>query len=762
MSESRLYGDRREYELDQPIMPDQDSEHFELIPTGIMLPKQARNVTTHSRLWALFTAEWERQRDNRLEMAIDEGFYDHEQWTELERDLTEELGHVPVTINVVATTINWLAGTERRARTDHKILARRKEGASAAERKTHLMKYIGDVNRAEFEWSQAFLEAMKAGVSYMECGVQEDDEGEPIYEGKESWRNCLHDSASTRPDLKDARYFFRMKWMDEDMACSMFADDEDIPRLDKQAARKAIMLASETTVDVSTDMMDDPSEDHENFLQGYGSYSTRIEVTERRRVRMVEGWFRLPVKERRMAGGDFRGEIYDPDSIGHNEDLDSGRAKLVERIMNRMFVVIFTSAGVVWASPSPYRHNDFPFTPVWAYRRARDHQPYGVIRGMRDLQRDVNKRHAHALFMLVHQKIVMDRGAVDDIDALEDEVNRPTAIIEKRPGYSFEINIDKPEIQHHIDMMMRSIAMLQQVGGITEENLGREHTGKSGKAILALQDQGALATAALFDNLRLSRQIHGEKKLSLCEQFMTEKKSFRITNKRGVPDYYEINDGLPQNDIVRTKADFIISEDTWQATMRQANLANLTEALMGLAPAMPEILAATIDLIIDMHDLPAGEEIVKRIRNITGMEDPDADPNAPDPDRDARQAARALQQKMQERAAEAEISGKEATAAEKFARAEKVRVEAGKLVKAMTGENIDVQTRALQLALQILQTPEAADMADAVLSEANADTAAAAAQAQPQLQDQTEAAPPAAMPAEPAPADMAPDQPIPA
>lgn len=749
MSDSRLYSDQREYPLDRPQTYQPDDDSYSLIPTGLDLPAKAQRVTTHAKLYDLFAAEWERQRENRLEMAIDEGFYDHEQWTELERDLTEEIGHVPVTINVVATTINWLAGTERRARTDHKILARRKDGAAAAERKSHLMKYLADVNRAEYEWSCAFLEAMKAGLSYMECGVQDDDEGEPIYEAWESWRNCLHDSASVKLDQKDARYFFRMKWMDEGIACSMFAGD-DVPKEDQQAAEKAIRMASDSTIDLVSDMAEDPSEDHEQFLQGYGLHSSRIEVSERRRVRMIEAWVRLPVMERRMAGGDFRGEIYDPDSPGHEDDLQNERARLVERVTNRMFVVIFTSAGIVWASPSPYRHNDFPFTPIWAYRRASDHLPYGVIRGMRDLQRDVNKRHAHALFMLVHQKIIMDEGAVRDIDGLEDEVNRPTAIIEKRPGYSFEINVDKPEIQYHVDMMMRSISMLQQVGGVTEENLGREHTGKSGKAILALQDQGALATAALFDNLRLARQIHGEKKLSLCEQFMTEEKSFRITNRRGVPDYYEINDGLPENDIVRTKADFIISEDTWQATMRQANLATLTEAMLQLAPAMPEILAATIDLIVDMHDLPAGEEIVKRIRNITGMEDPDADPNAPDPERQAREQAKALQQKLQERATQAELAEKEATAEEKFARAQKVRAEATRLVKAISGDNVTVQRDALQLALELLQTPQAADVADAIIQEAEADNPAAQAELQAGAQGMPPEGADAEIPADPA------------
>lgn len=725
-----------------PAPADRYYEKRPLFPEEVTEKPASKLRVTHTRLWDLFMAEWERQRDNRREMAVDEGFYDHQQWTETEEDLAEDLGHMPMTINVTKTMINWLLGTERRSRSDYKVLPRRKEGSAAAERKSHLLKYLSDVNRSEFAWSLAFAETVKAGISFVEAGVQEDDQGEPIYDRNESYRNCLWDSAGIDLDMEDSRYFFRFKWMDVDQACAFFEDVEDV-----DAARKAIEGAVEETIDIASDFLDDPAEDHENFVQGYGLEGGSIEVISRQRVRMIEAWIKLPVKERKMAGGDFRGEIYDEFSPGHVEEVESGRARIVERVTNRMFVVIFTSAGIVYSSPSPYRHNRFPFTPVWCYRYADTHLPYGMIRDVRDLQRDVNKRHAHALFMLVHQKIVMDQGAVDDVDALEDEVNRPTAIIQKRPGYHFEINVDKPEIEHHIAMMMRSIAMIQQVGGITEENLGREHTGKSGKAIIALQDQGALATAPIFDNLRLARQIHGEKMLSLCEQFMTEEKSFRITNKRGSASFYKINDGLPENDIIRTKADFIISEDSWQATLRQSGTAMLLETVQGLAATAPDLLMAIIDLIIEGMDIPNREEIVRRVRNITGQEDPDADPNAPDPERDARNAAKARAAEMQDRASEAEIAKMEAEAAEKGARADKASVEAQKLVRSMAGENIDTQTKALALALEILQSRPAAEMADAVLAGAGykepAVEEAAAMQAAQAAQQAQEAAAPA-------------------
>lgn len=73
------------------------------------------------------------------------------------------------------------------------------------------------------------------------------------------------------------------------------------------------------------------------------------------------------------------------------------------------------------------------------------------------------------------------------------------------------------------------------------------------------------ATAHFLDNLRLARRISGEKMLSLIEQFYTQEKAFRITNNRGTPGYLNIN-GDAENDILRSKADFVIAEDALRAT----------------------------------------------------------------------------------------------------------------------------------------------------------------------------------------------------
>lgn len=658
----------------------------------------AKMTQMHLRLLDLYTREVDRQHDNRRDMSIDEDFYDNIQWREEDAETLKSRGQVPLVYNVISTTVNWVIGTEKRSRADFKVLPRRKTEGKPAERKTQLLKYLSDVNRTPFHVSRAFEDTTKVGLGWVEDGIRDDEEDEPIYSRYESWRNMLYDSAATELDLSDGRYIFRSKWVDLDIAQALFKK------------RRALL---ERSADTANDFLaldqygDEAMDSQELALEQRGTTTTSDRVTgyQRRRVRIIEAWLRIPTEVPKVSGGQFSGEIYDPQSPGHTDQLDKGEAEVQPKTTMRMHVAIFTQAGMLWFSQSPYRHNRFPFTPIWAYRRGRDGLPYGVIRGLRDIQEDINKRASKALHILSSNKVIMDEGAVDDLDEFADEVARPDAIIVKKVGKHLEIAVDRELAQGHLELMSRSISMIQQVGGVTDENLGRTTNATSGIAIQRRQDQGALATAKLFDNLRLAAQVRGEKQLSLIEQFMTEKKAFRITNMRGTPEYIEINDGLPENDIARSKADYVISEADWRASMRQAAADELLEAMTRLPP---EVSLVLLDLVVENMDLPNREEIVRRIRALTGQRDPDAEEPTQEEQQQAQAKAEADQ--MQKVAAMATLRNTLANAARAEAQADEIRAK-------VTGINVDANQKALVAARDTLALPEAAHVADHILHE---------------------------------------------
>lgn len=660
----------------------------------------------HLKLMTYYVQELDRQAENRHEMAVDEDFYDNIQWTEEDARTLKERGQMALVYNVISTSVNWVIGSEKRGRTDFKVLPRRKEDSKPAERKTALLKYISDVNRTPFHRSRAFADAVKVGIGWLEDGVQDDVEGEPIYSRYESWRNMLWDSASTEMDLSDCRYIFRSKWVDLDIAKAMFP------------TRKAILESSALESDQRL-MMDDEHGDDPMDSQEYEREFSGLSITannyKRTRVRLIEGWIRRPVTVKRLRGGDFSGEVYEQGNEVHESEIAEGRAELVDRVMMRMHVAIMCTAGMLWFSETPYRHNRFPFTPIWGYRRGRDGLPYGMIRGLKDIQQDINKRASKALHILSTNKVVMDKGAVDDIDEFIEEVSRPDAVIEKNPGKELILNADRELAPAHISLMERSIAMIQQQSGVTDENLGRRTNAASGVAIARRQEQGSLSTAGFFDNLRFAAQLQGEIELSLVEQYFSDQKAFRITNMRGTPEYITVNDGLPENDIVHTKADFIISEADWRASVRQAQVEELLELMSKIAPVAPQAVLVTLDLLVETMDVPMRDELVRRIRQITGQRDPDAE--EPTPEEIQQAQAQAEQAAMQKAMMEAEIAGKQADAAKKQADAQKAGIQAQQILSQMAGQNVETQRKALEAAIQALSAPPAVPIADTILHE---------------------------------------------
>ena len=681
---------------------------------------QASAVALHKRMLNVYSFELDRQRDNRADMAFDEDMFDHIQWTAEEIAVLEERGQAPIVFNLIQTTLNWVLGSQRRATVDYKILPRRKEGQEAAQRKEELLRHLRDENHSNEQISLAFADAVKVGIGWMETGEGDPTDGPIVFDRQASWRDMLWDSRCTRMDLSDARYVTRSKWLDLDIAAAYWPQRLGLL---EQSTESSVLLSGIS--DVADEVMDSREDDSRS---GAGFTSGGYDM--RNRIRVIEMWFKRPVKVPVIRGSEFQGELFDPWSEGHHWELARGRASLIERPREVMHVALMTEKGLLEVRQSPYRHNRFPFTPIWGYRRGRDGMPYGMIRGLRDIQRDLNKRASKSLHHLSSARVYLQEGSVDDPEETRNEAARPDGVIIYKTGHQ------PPKIENgadvaaaHIDLMRMDAQMIQQVGGVTDENLGRKTNATSGKAITARQDQGALATSVFFDNLLFARRLHGEKKLINIEQFYTDQQEFRIVDSRGNPQYVTINDGSFSNAISLFKADFVIAEEDWRATTRQAQAEQLLDLMGKLAATAPMVVIKSLDLVIESLDVPKRDELVKRIRQETGVADPDEDPNNPSPETQARMAEQAKQAAMAERAAEAELGEKEARTA-------KLRMDTARGFMGLRNDNLEQLKKAVEAAIQIAGAPAVAGAVDQMIDMARDDALsigeAAQAGAQPQ------------------------------
>lgn len=638
--------------------------------------------------------------DNRLEQAIDDDFVDGLQWFDEDAKILAERHQQPLVFNEIKPTVEWIVGTEKRTKIDWKVLPRTDDDRELAETKTKLLKYVSDVNKAEFARSRAFASAVSSGIGWVEVGIKGDTDDEPVFVREESWRNIWLDHLSIEPDLSDARYLFRSKIIDLDIALAMFPDRADAIKSSADALDRLPQQTSDDFYDSQLYYNSDTSPVVRTD-DALGATHNRREV-----VRLIECWYRMPEKVQvcRCYDSEMNGKEFDEENELMVAALGEEEMSLFDAVRLKLRVAVFlegNSTSLLQDMPSPYKHNKFPFVPVWAYRRKRDNQPYGATRNSRDPQMDLNKRRSKALYLLSVNRTIMDKGAVDDMDQFEEEVARPDAIIEKNAGKELTIETQVRLAEEHLALSEQDGQYIRQASGVTAENLGQSTNATSGRAITARQNQGTVVTASLFDNARLSAQLTGEIMLSLIEQFYTDEKIVRITSDRGANEFLNVNQfdyetGEYLNDITKSQADFIVSEQDYRESSRAA----MFEQMMDMISKMDSTVALNLlDLVFEFSDFAGKDEMVGRIRKLNGQTDP-TDIEASDKEAQAE----VMKAQEQQQAQAMEQAERQADIRLVSARAEAEEAQAGK-------DKMDAFMKAVEAAMLTMQAPQAAAVA---------------------------------------------------
>lgn len=732
------------------------------VPEAELRPQDADREDAATRakfnkLRAWLEHERDRQAENRAEMAIDADYYDGLQWTEEDAREIEARGQAPLVFNEIKVSIDWIIGAEKRNRVDWRVLPREASDQQGAVVRSKVLKYLSDVNRTPFMRSQAFTEAVISGLSWLEDSLSMDATEDVLYSGNETWRNVLHDSYHKRPDGKDMRYLFRWRYVDLDIAKALWPKHAD-------ALERMALGADQLTADADDELwylganLRDPQTHRSSATRNLSMTGSSVE-SDRRRVKVYEAWYREPQQAEVLYGGAYHGDIYNPKFPAHQRAVGSGQADAIPAIVLRMRVAFMTDAELLEDTESPFAHNGFPLTPIYAFRRGRDGMPYGYIRQMRDPQMDLNKRMSKSLFLLSVNQLIAERGAFSTEkdgytlqDAIENASNPQGVFILERGDARFEIRRDFQEIKGHTEILALDRMFLQSVSGVNPEQLGRTTNVISGKGILAKQEQGALTTAGIFDNYRLAIATSGQKALSNAERFYSMPKVIRLTEMQGGSegpriDWVEINqpevqpDGSVRflNDITQAHADFIVDEQDYRASMRQAMFDHMIDMLKVVAPVAPAIAVGLLDLVIDANDFPGKEAFVDRVRQLIA----EARGELKTPEQKAAEAA-AMAMELQERAAK--IAKDEAAADKTDAEADQIRamlnagmvaVDLERTPQGAAGEGGEQQTMAAPAGAPAPQPPlaDGGSPAAAAPPDQSAELAAAALEQTQQLRD---------------------------
>lgn len=564
-------------------------------------------------------SEWQR------EALEDFRFRDGFQWTKQEKEILEEEMRPALTFNLTKSSIDLIMGMNEDNRVKFRCSPVEPTDAFLCEVLNDISDWVYEANDFEEEEDTALESAAICGRGYVAVDFVPDPKrfGDvkltmvniPVHE--------VHfDPASRRPNLEDANYIIWDRWMSREDFKIKFPKvsdkkidelvDADIPIYSSVSRQSDIF---EEVMDVESDELNDYTKPLD--LNFYDRAKNMI------RVMHMEYW---QTYKRYFA--------WNPETDSWHEfdgrDLKAVKAAHMEQYKEELQYETLTDKKVKWLQftgedilyddDSPLPFTGFSIVGMFAYRDAsrRTRNDYGLVRLMKDPQKEVNKRWSQALNMLNQQ---VQPGVYAETDAFVDA--RQAEISMKEAGAVTWTNsgaLSGGKIKERtvptfpnapMQMEQFSQDIMKKITGINPDLLGQDRGRQEPGVVIRLrQQQGITLLKPLFKSLNRMKKDLFKRMISIIIQYMPDSQIMRIL---GQGERYQIDkeQGLiidtvtgqqaQLRDIQNVEYNIRSEEAPGNMTKRMLELSSFMEMMQAGLPVDPRI-------IIDKTDLSATDK----------------------------------------------------------------------------------------------------------------------------------------------------------
>lgn len=531
------------------------------------------------------------------EAKLDNRFYRGDQWeSEIKKELEDE--HRPVlTLNIIRSRVRSLVGYEQRSRYDMKTIPVAGGGdQKKAEIISGLIRQIESENESQFTYSDAYREGIIGGRGWVKIDVDTDEN--PLGDIKISTvpsDELQIDPFTRRYDLLDSRYLKRVYEIDE----------QDL-----------VLLYPEKKKEIEE-------------AEARGEDSTE----NRRRHVVKEFWYRE--NEKRWFFVDRAEESIvemndkdDPEPIQAVQQ-DPERFMILEKLKKVVKYAVKLNDVILQKGDSPYDHPYFPYVNYFAefIRKFDDLDPdtVGIVRDLRDPQREKNKRRSQYLDKLqreIASGYQYEQGAILNKEPLSVLARKPWFEIIVQPGMMDRVKrLENTRIDSSLLVLDQYADKdFDDISLITPAFLGQtEGSRESGKATALRQQQGSMTVGPYQDNMRLTRRIISKIILALIGQYYSVTRMARILTSEGqiqaaIMNPEEQQDVQGMVEIVLNpeeigKYDVVISETPTTPSMRTAQFFEVMEMAAQGVPIPDEVK-------VKASDVPYKDEIIAYINQM--------------------------------------------------------------------------------------------------------------------------------------------------
>lgn len=543
-------------------------------------------------------------------------FYANRQWSQEEEEILKNQMRPTITFNRSAVLIDAVLGYEVNNRQETRFIPRTLGDAKVNEELTKGSEYFRDECDAEFEESDAFRDMLICGMGW--TGDRLDATRNPEYDlirERIDPFEMMADPSARKPNLADARYMMRKKWMARDEVRQMF------PEWDSEGGN-ADWLA------------DDEAEGGIQHTDPRNRYKGNNDSEVGRDIPTLEyQWMTL--EDRFLIKNPQNGkEIYlTKPQVDENKDALAQMAqfgvqpKQVKKSVYRRAFVIGGEIVKPQNEPSPYFApycDGFSYGCITGMRDRNKSTWFGMMRRLRDPQVWSNKWLAQIMHILnsgAKPGYDVEEGAIKNQADFEQKASKPGAINTFVSGAIQNGRIqyrNPPTMPTGFDKLVEyANKSFGDVSGVNQELLGMADREQAGVLEYQRKQSAVTLLAPLFDSLRRYRKITGRCWLYMMQNYIADGRMIRITMDDG-------EQFVPFNKSETAEYDVVIDQASSAPNQKEATWAVMTQLL----PIIGDRLGPDeFKLILEYSPLP--ESFMEKFKEMEKAKE--GQPPPPDP-----------------------------------------------------------------------------------------------------------------------------------
>lgn len=552
------------------------------------------------------------------------------QWNPDDISTLERVGVKALTINKIKPMVKLITGIERQSRSDYKAFPEGTEDELLSEISTRLLKNVAKQSRLKHKKSEQFKDGMIGGACYIEPFI---DYTHDLLNGELKFRKVdakrvLFDPASEEYDMSDGKFLIKLTLgISKDDLLMLFPKS----KVEKIEQAKIDITGGE---DTTLQLRDYPD------VKGMES-EKNAKDNDPEAYDLIEYYYKSPIEVYYVVSQsqgvmmDTENEVEANQFIAMNQLIDASIVTKRTYEIRLKQVVGKTEMTDERAQTYP-RWKAYPLFPFFAERMTIDADDseltiQGIVRGLRDLQEEYNKRRTQELRHLnssVNSGMIIPKDALDATNKknLKDFGSTPGVKIyydpEKAGGTSpsnWKI-LPTPLSQGHAQLAAENAQDIKEASGVNPDLLANDSASQSGRARLLMQRQGLVMVQEALDNYAQTSELIGRFILSQLGEVYTIETAMMVLGDGFIKDNFrkpvfdmEANPQLGADGRLETEPDFemakllvnkvltdtaigkydvTIGEGTFNETIQMANFATLMEMAKGGIQIPPEVLVS--------------------------------------------------------------------------------------------------------------------------------------------------------------------------